>query len=213
MKNKKHIKKLESLIVENFSKVYNKIKPIDESSVSEHNSLSYYFAKALSTNGVYEEDGYNSNELPSPYNFRGNSVIGRFKYNVSSGEDVSDDDFYDYTIVLELAFDLTDGDTVRYMYITDDSMFHGDENHERNDYIHGKYGFSDPIKYNGSLRIGWVKDSIDITNDLSSEVISKLDNEFMELLEMINDSIKDDDSNMSDSEFHRWANPSMGGKM
>jgi hypothetical protein len=213
MKNKKRIEKLESLIVENFGKVYNKIKAINEDGVSEHNTLSYYFSKALSTEGVYEEEDYDPNDLRSPYNFSGNAVIGRFKYKVSSGENVSDDDFYDYTIVLELGFDLRNGDTVRFMYITEDSTFHGDENHERNDYIHGKYGWGDPISYNGSLRIGWVERSIDITNDLTSEVISKLDTEFAELLEMVNDSVNHDDSNMSDSEFHRWANPGMGGKM
>ena len=99
------------------------------------------------------------------------------------------------------------------MYFRDDSMISPDWEDEINKSME-KYLISDCL-YFSEMDKDWENDiptSLDITNELSSDNKKKISDWFDEIYDYVDDFRRDsddDDGNMSDSEFHSWANPRM----
>jgi hypothetical protein len=189
MKKKDEIKKMEKLIIENFAKVYNRIKPINENVVNEFGTVGHYIAKALSVEPTEDRDG--------------------LYYNV-----VDNNAGDDYTLIFDFEVIHEKGEGLygkRRMYFREDSIF-GKPNEELAELAEGEIAmeFEGDFKYK-KYDTSWSSE-VDITNDLSEDTKNKL----TEILDGIAEGSfetfidnDDDDGNMSDSEFHRWANPNM----
>ena len=104
MKKKDEIKKMEKLIIENFAKVYNRIKPVTEEELKGHNVINAAIAKALNEKPeVVQLDTYDGNAL---------------YYTVDSDDD--DDEYYRFVIEARTEVDKERGlQCILTMYIED----------------------------------------------------------------------------------------------
>jgi hypothetical protein len=147
MKKKAEIKKMENLIIENFAKVYNRIKPINENVVNEFGTLGHYIAKALSVEPTEDRDG--------------------LYYNV-----VDNNAGDDYTLIFDFEVIHEKGERLygkRRMYFIEDSIF-GKPNEELAELAKDQIAmeFEGNFKYK-KYKTSWSLDSYDITNDLSED--------------------------------------------
>ena len=197
MKKKNEIEKMEKLIIENFAKVYNRIKPINENEVNEHGTIGYYIAKALTVEPTSDENG--------------------IYYNVSD-ENAGDD----YGLIFDVYVEPEKGEGLygkRIMYFREDSVFNNDLYGESSELAKDLFDLANgevKMKFQGNFKYTryttyWGEDDIDMTNELSQGTIEKLTELFDKLANNSFEAFEDsnDDGNMSDSEFARWSNPSM----
>ena len=129
------------------------------------------------------------------------------EYHIEGFSFTVDFDDYSYTLLLECRVDT--GEYI--MHFHDESMVSPDWDDEINKSME-KYLNSDCLYF--SEIDGFENDiqySLDITNELSSDTKKKISYWLDELSDYVDDIRRDsdEDDNMSDSEFHSWANPRM----
>ncbi len=203
MKKKAEIKKMEKLIIENFAKVYNRIKPVTEDELKGHNIINTAIAKAL-------------NEEPKVGQL--NTYDGNALYYTVENED--EDEYYRFVIEARTEVDKENGlQCILNMYF-DEDVYEKEDGSNRElvelsdnpleinvkfDTEYNTFFYTDKKSFFG-------KEMIDITDKLSPEVLNDLKTTITNFANrQLKDFIdNDDDGNMSDSEFHRWANPNMG---
>ena len=194
MKKKDEIKKMEKLIIENFAKVYNRIKPVTEEELKGHNVINSAIAKAL-------------NEKPEEvqlHTYDGNALY----YTVES-----DDEYYRFVIEARTEVDKEDGlQCILTMYI-DEDVYEKEDGSNRELVDISDHALEIDIKFDTwySIFFDGSNSPYDITDKLSTEVLDKLKTVITNFAKSELDDFKDnsDSGNMSDSEFHRWANPNM----
>jgi hypothetical protein len=191
MKKKDEIKKMENLIIENFAKVYNRIKPVTENELKGHNVINIAIAKAL--NEKPEVEKLNTND--------GNKLY----YTVKS-----DDEYYRFTIEARTEVDEENGlQCILNMYF-DEDVYKKEDGSNRELVELSDNPLKIDISFDTRYRI-FFDDSYDITDKLSPEVLNNLK---ITITNFANGELEDfidkeDDGNMSDRDFHRWANPNM----
>jgi hypothetical protein len=189
MKKKGEITKMEKLIIENFAKVYNRIKPINENEVKEFGTLGHYIAKALSVKPTEDEDS--------------------LYYNV-----VDDNAGDDYTLVFEFEVIHEKGEGLygkRRMYFREDSIF-GKPNEELAELAKDQIAMEFEGNFNyKKYKTSWSLDSYDITNDLSEDTKNKLTELLDGIAEGSFQNFIDNEDDGTDDPYasYRWSNPSM----
>lgn len=194
MKKKDEIKKMEKLIIENFAKVYNRIKPVTEEELKGHNVINTAIAKALS-----EEP-----EVVQLHTYDGNALY----YTVES-----DDEYYRFIIEARTEVDKEDGlQCILNMYL-DEDMYEKEDGSNRELIDISNHALKIDINFDTmySIFFDGGNNPYDITNKLSPEVLDKLKTV---ITNFANSELKDfignsDSGNMSSSEFGRYSNPSM----
>lgn len=203
MKKKDEIKKMEKLIIENFAKVYNRIKPVTEEELKGHeeelkghNVINAAIAKALSKKP----------EEVQLHTYDGNALY----YTVESDDD---DEYYKFVIEARTEVDKEDGlQCILTMYI-DEDVYEKEDGSNRELVDISDHALKIDIKFDTwySIFFDGRNSPYDITDKLSPEVLDKLKTVITNFAKSELEDFKDnsDSGNMSDSEFHRWANPNM----
>ena len=199
MKKKAEIKKMEKLIIENFAKVYNRIKPVTEDELKGHNIINTAIAKALSEKPEKEQlNTYDGNALY--YTVENEDVYYRFVIEARTEVDKENGLQCILNMYIEEVYEEEDGSNRELVELSDNPL----EINVKFDTEYNTFFYTDKKSFFG-------KEMIDITDKLSPEVLNQLETIITNFANgELKDSIDNEDDGTDDPyASYRWSNPNL----